>query len=213
MTFLRMGDGPVANLPDGLDAVAGYVNQSGIGETYCEVCARFPSARHLSITTNGSVAECADVETGAMTSWTGYTVGYCSISNAENLINTYGRPRKLWTAHYTAVPHICSPACGFGFTGTADGTQWTDHGGAWDESLIRDDFFDFQPDPYKELDMASMVVANNPQGQLIVVGNAKDNGNLLVFTETAPGSWSVADVTDAIGSGPGKADPRVYQID
>ena len=34
MTNLRMVDGPVANLPPGFDAYAGYVNRSGIGITY-----------------------------------------------------------------------------------------------------------------------------------------------------------------------------------
>ena len=31
---------------------------------------------------------------------------------------------RLWTAHYTGQPHICSSACGYGVTGAADVTQW-----------------------------------------------------------------------------------------
>lgn len=144
---LRMGDGPPANIPPGLDAVAGYVNASGIGVTYPTITTMFPSSKHLSITTNGSPAECADVEGGAMGSWRGYTVGYCSVSSVNFLIARDGRPPKLWTAHYTNTPHICSPACWPGLVTTADGTQWADHGGLWDESLLADNFFDFQTTP------------------------------------------------------------------
>lgn len=137
-----MADGPVANLPPGLDAYAGYVNKSGIGETWTEV-EQLPSQHHLSITTNGSPAMCADVEKGAMTSWAGYDYGYCSVSNVNALVEKYGRPRKLWTAHYDPKygKHICSPACWPGLVTTADGTQWIDHNGQWDESLLEDDFF------------------------------------------------------------------------
>jgi Putative peptidoglycan binding domain len=31
---------------------------------------------------------------------------------------------RMWTAHYTGRRHLCSSACGFGITGTADATQW-----------------------------------------------------------------------------------------
>lgn len=142
---LRMGDGPLGNIPPGLDALAGYVNVSGIGATWPTIQA-MPARYHLSITTNGSPADCADVESGAMGSWAGYTVGYCAVSRVNALVAAYGRPRKLWTAHRdpTIGAHICSPACWAGLVTTADGTQWTDHGGAWDESLLRDDFFDYQ---------------------------------------------------------------------
>lgn len=148
---MRMADGPISNLPPGMDAYAGYVNLSGIGITYPMVVAKFPNAQHLSITTNGSAAMCADVESGAMSQWTGYDYGYCAVSNVNALVTAYGRPRKLWTAHYDPKfgAHICSPACWPGLVTTADGTQWTDHGNAdWDESLLSDTFFDPpQPTP------------------------------------------------------------------
>jgi len=139
---LRMADGPVANLPTGMDAYAGYTDLSGIGITYPAVVARFPNARHLSISVHGSAAMCADVESGAMSNWAGYKYGYCSVSNVNAMIAKYGRPQKLWTSHYDPAigPHICSPACWPGLVTTADGTQWGDHGG-WDESLLADDFF------------------------------------------------------------------------
>jgi hypothetical protein len=149
---LRMADGPVANIPIEFNApgyaVAGYVNDSGIGQTYPGVLLKFPNAEgHLSITTDGDPAMCADVERGAMNEWSGYDYGYCSVSNVNALVAQFGRPRKLWTAHQDPAigAHICSPACWPGLVTTADGTQWIDHGGAWDESLLADDFFDLAP--------------------------------------------------------------------
>jgi hypothetical protein len=141
---LRMADGPVANLPPGLDAYAGYVDRGGIGITWPGVAA-IPARYHLSISIHGQApAMCGDVEKGALTSWAGYTYGYCSISYAQGLINAYGRPKKLWIAHYGEGPHLCTSACGYGFKDRADGTQWIDHGG-WDESLLADDFFQLSP--------------------------------------------------------------------
>jgi hypothetical protein len=146
-----MADGPVANLPEGMDAYAGYVNKSGIGITWPAVNA-IPAKYHLSITTNGSPAMCADVESGAMIHWLGYDYGYCSVSAANALVAKYGRPLKLWTAHYTGFPHICSSTCWPGLNVWVDGTQWTDHAGAYDESLLDDTFFDLAS-PSQEDDM------------------------------------------------------------
>lgn len=169
MTFLSMGDGPVANLPRGLDCYAGYVQDSGIGETWTEV-QQIPAEHHLSISViPGVPAMCGDVESGALTSWKGYKVGYTSIDNAQTQIAKDGRPEKLWTAHYTGVPHLCGPACGYGFSDHADGTQWTDHGGSWDESLLAADFFSFldppKPATPKEV---RMFLANDGTTQYIV---------------------------------------------
>lgn len=176
---LTMGDGPVANLPAGLNAYGGYVNDSGIGETYPEVVtlAAAQKAVAFSITTNGSPAQAADVEKGAMEDWSGYTWGYCSVSRVNDLIAKYGRPKKLWTAHQDPAigSHICSPACWPGLVTTADGTQWIDHGG-WDESLLADDFFQTAPVPTPPPTEASMgIVAEPSTGQdnvFQVSGNA-----------------------------------------
>ena len=201
---LRMADGPVANLPTGFDAYAGYVNASGIGATYGAVVARFPEAQHFSITTNASPAMCADVEAGAMKSWRGYDYGYCSVANVNDLIRSFGRPRKLWTAHYSIRlgAHICSPACTPGLVTTADGTQWTDHGG-WDESLLSDSFFS-PPTPRKG-DTMSIAIA--PDGTR-VVERVNPADHLLVFT-LAPGQsvWSVTDVTANIAAANPSAPP------
>lgn len=110
---------------------------------------------------------CADVESGAMSNWTGYDYGYCSVSSVNNLIRDYGRPRKLWTAHYDPRigAHICSPQCWPGLVTTADGTQWIDHNGAWDESLLSDNFFD--PPTQQENETVTSIEAG---GQLHVWG-------------------------------------------
>jgi hypothetical protein len=152
-----MADGPVVNLPGGFDAYAGYVNRSGIGITFPGVVARFPTAAHLSITTDGAPALCADVESGAMKSWAGYPCGYCAVSNVNALVARFDRPRKLWTAHYDPAlgAHICSPACWPGLVTTADGTQWTDHGGVYDQSLLCDNFFDLTPQPQEAVDVTT----------------------------------------------------------
>ena len=198
-----MADGPVINLPSGLDAYAGYVNQSGIGITYAAVVARFPNQQHLSITTNGSPAMCADVESGAMSTWAGYRYGYCSVSRVNELVAKYGRPEKLWTAHYDPAigAHICSPQCTPGLVTTADGTQWVDHGG-WDESLLADDFFSPVPPPYTptlEDEMNAVVVTENGVEKVKVYA-ASPQGHLLEFTRQ-PGTQtnSVIDITSEIG--------------
>lgn len=53
----------------------------------------------------------------------------------------------------------------------------------------------------------------NDQDKIYIVGNAKDNGNLLVFEFTKnPPSVGIIDCTFASGAGPGKPDPRTYQL-
>jgi hypothetical protein len=207
-----MADGPVANLPAGLDAYAGYVNKSGIGITFPQVVAKFPTAQHLSITTNSSPAMCADVERGAMSNWTGYQYGYCAVSNVNTLIAQYGRPAKLWTAHYTGYAHRCSPVCWPGLVTIADGTQWTEHGGLWDESLLSDDFFGAPipaPLPPLPLDVKedTMSITALPNGGVAVsaVGTGTRTNHLLVFTLTNPTNptnpgYNVLDVTAGIGT-------------
>lgn len=142
------------NLPPGKDAYGGYVNKSGIGITYPAVVilAKTQNAIPFSITTDGSKAQCADVESGAMSNWSGYTYGYCSVSRVNGLIALYGRPHKLWTAHQdpSIGKHICGPhTCNYGgdLATTADGTQWIDRSGLYDESVLADDFFQLTPTP------------------------------------------------------------------
>lgn len=214
---MRMGDGPPGNIPDGLDAVAGYVDDSGIGVTFPAVVVDFPRLEHLSISVHGAGADCGDVEKGALSSWRGYSVGYCSISRLNAQLAQDGRPPKLWTAHYDPVlgAHRCAPtiprcveAAGGRLTETADGTQWTDHGGIWDESLLADDFFDFRPSG------GSGMLVGNDNGQFVVVGNDPVTKDLMVFRKVgpAPGDWSVVDVTQVVhNSNPN--DPHEYRVE
>lgn len=209
---LRMADGPVANLPAGMDAYAGYVNRSGIGITYPQVVAWFPNALHLSITTDGSTAQCADVESGAMTDWRGYAYGYCSVSRVNDLVKQFGRPKKLWTSHYDPKigAHICSPKCWPGLVTTADGTQWTDHGG-WDESVLADDFFALAPrpqpipDPTKGVDPEMITSFERPDGSIVTYLIAPGDSHVIEMVRK-PGAagfaatgenTSVIDITSA----------------
>jgi len=200
---MRMADGPVANLPPGMDAYGGYVNDSGIGETWpgVQLLAAQQHAIAFSFTTNGSPAMCADVEKGAMSEWTGYDYGYCSVANVNDNIRLYGRPRKLLTAHYDPKygAHICSPQCWPGLITIADGTQWIDHGG-WDESLLSPTFFDAVPQPLPPLTPEEIMQAfQNSKGQTVIIGNQQSTGHTVVVTSGADasvqGGWSLADVT------------------
>lgn len=174
---LRMGDGLPSNLPQGLDAYAGYVDMSGIGITYPGIVAKFPNAEHLSISVKGNPAMCADVEAGAMSDWTGYLYGYCEVSLVNPLIKKYGRPPKLWTAHYGIGAHICSPQCWPGLVTTADGTQWTTHGNDWDESLLADDFFEPTPAPSSKI--GESMIAATPSGAGYYV--ARPDGSVYAY--------------------------------
>jgi hypothetical protein len=148
-------------VPANAPAVAGYVG--GRWPTYKDVPARFPHAKHLSIAIAAVVdAECLDVEPGDATpaqaaGWVKRQhargirrpVVYTSVSGAQSLVNELGAaglPRtsyRLWTAHYTHVPHICDARCGFGLRSAADATQFTDNalGRNLDESRVSPGFW------------------------------------------------------------------------
>lgn len=205
-----MADGPVANLPSGMNAYAGYVNRSGIGITFPQVeqLAAKEKAIAFSITTDGAPAQCADCEAGAMSDWRGYAWGYCQVSNVNAQIARYGRPQKLWTAHYDQRigPHICSPACWPGLVTTADGTQWTNHGKAdWDESLLRSDFFALSPSPPQLSEVEIMAITELANGDVAIsaVGAGSSPGHQLLFVVNPNPSAGqrpiVIDVTDGIG--------------
>lgn len=205
-----MGDATsVANLPLGLDAYAGYVD--GRYQNTAAIAQRFPNTPLLTITTSPTShhpADVADLECGdwsiaqapqalAQGCWCLYT----SVSNVGDLLRVVPRSAfKLWTAHYTNTPHLCSPACTPGLPTTADATQWTDHGGAWDESLLADDFLPPWHPKKGTDDMPAVVIA--PTGKVVVAAASPDN-HLLVFVgpsaeQGAVGHWSVEDVTDQI---------------
>jgi hypothetical protein len=151
----------VAQIPADAQAVAGYVN--GRWPTWTQVVKQFPTADKLSIDVNGTAyADCLDVEKGdanptQVPGWVKRQWGhgakrpavYGSLSEwpqIELALQDAGIKRseiRVWTAHYTGREHRCSAACGFGFTGVADATQWTDKalGRNLDASLCSPTFF------------------------------------------------------------------------
>jgi hypothetical protein len=150
----------ISQIPANAVAVAGYVN--GHWPTYPSLEKSFPNAKRLSIAvTVHADAECLDVEEGDATpaqapEWVvrqkkrgvAKPVVYTSVSQAPALLRELDRAGikrsaiRLWTAHYTFKPHRCDSKCGFGFSGTADATQWTDKalGKNLDGSLCAPDF-------------------------------------------------------------------------
>lgn len=149
----------LTQIPADAPAVAGYT--AGKWPTYPKLEVKFPKAKRLSIAIASRFnADCLDVEPGDATvadapAWVHrqHSLGkrrpvvYCSASTANSLMDTLARAGigrskyRLWTAHYTHIPHICGAACGV--RGTADGTQWTNqsHGRNLDESLLLPTFW------------------------------------------------------------------------
>jgi hypothetical protein len=151
----------VGQIPADAPAVAGYV--AGRFHTFPELEARFPRARRLSIAVASTQdADCLDIEPGdsrpeLAPGWVKRQhargvkrpVVYASQSEMTAVVaalTAAGIPRsgyRIWSAHFTFRPHICSPAaCGArGFT--ADATQWTDRalGRTLDQSLLHAGFW------------------------------------------------------------------------
>lgn len=151
----------VSQIPSNAAAVAGYVG--GRWPTFYSLERKFPKAHRLSIAVFASEdAECLDVEPGdaridQAPAWVKRQlkrgvyrpVVYTSVSLAPKLLQALtasGIKRsqyRLWTAHYTFKPHLCSSSCGFGEL-RADATQYSDHalGRNLDASLCLPSFFD-----------------------------------------------------------------------
>jgi hypothetical protein len=155
------------SIPNGLDAYAGYVD--GRWPDYAQQVAMHPEprARHMSIAAfSDGQADCLDIERGDaipaqapgwLASWsplnTTKPVLYTSASLAgplvEMLLSAHWARSSywLWSAHYTDKPHrcvsaLCWPSSPVAWS--ADMTQWTDHGGFWDESLADPNVWDFE---------------------------------------------------------------------
>jgi hypothetical protein len=151
----------VAQIPTGAAAVAGYVD--GHWPTYARLRLRFRSAYRLSIAVFAhDDAHCLDVEQGDASpeqavAWVKRQLArgvhrpavYASVSvmpRVLGLLHQAGIGRgqvRIWTAHYTFSPHLCSPRCGYGMGTTADATQYTDraHGRNLDASLVAHGFW------------------------------------------------------------------------
>lgn len=129
-------------IPGNAAAVAGYVD--GYWPTFPDVQKGWPHAHHLSIAVTAKAdADCLDVEQGDASpaqapAWVkrqlrrgvARPVVYSSVSQMPAVLAALKRshvPRsrvRVWTAHYTGKPHRCTAACGFGFDGVADATQY-----------------------------------------------------------------------------------------
>ena len=151
----------VSQIPANAAAVAGYVG--GHWPTFPSLVKAFPHAHRLSIAVNASEdAECLDVEAGDASiadapAWVKRQLArgvkrpvvYTSVSQAPGLLRELAKAGiartaiRLWTAHYTFKPHLCDARCGFGMSGTADATQYSDHalGKNLDASLCSPSFF------------------------------------------------------------------------
>jgi hypothetical protein len=158
----------ISQVPADAPAVAGYVG--GYWPTYLQLVQRFPRAYHLSIAINAAEdAECLDIERGDAVpdeapAWVRRQVQrgvrrpvlYSSVSSMQivlSCLESAGITRdsvRLWSAHYTGVPHLCSGGgCGYGLGAGVNATQWTDRSLNLnlDESLCDDSFFGPPPPP------------------------------------------------------------------
>lgn len=137
----------IGNIPLRAVWAAGYT--SGLYPTYLPLRARMPVATpviaiNVSDRFNGHALDCeqGDVPPTAfdrIAVWAKRQIGrgvkpriYASLSVMQPIVNALeqrGVKRSqffVWTAHYTFRQHRCSAACGFGFKGVADCTQFTD---------------------------------------------------------------------------------------
>jgi hypothetical protein len=125
-----------------VDAVAAYGN--GRFSNFTAAKEEFPKAHLLEIDVDGQgIGDAGDFEAGDMEyehagSWAKGRIEagvrrpviYFQVSAwrpvlaALEAAGVHRDQVRLWTAHYTGRPHLCSAACGFGVTGTADATQW-----------------------------------------------------------------------------------------
>lgn len=153
--FVMYDSTELDQIPAHASAVAGYT--SGNWPTYGAIVKRWPHAQHLSIAINAAHdADCLDVEKddasisdapGWFHRQKGRPTLYTSLSNVGVLtteMSHAGIARheyKIWSAHYTGVPHICGPSEGLSVA--AEATQWTNRalGRNLDESLCSDAFF------------------------------------------------------------------------
>jgi hypothetical protein len=125
-----------------VQAVAAYGN--GKFANFTKAKAEFPKLNVLQIDVNGQgIGNCGDFEAGDMAtahagSWAAGRMAagikrpviYFQVSSWVPIMQSLGAAGitrnqvRIWTAHYTGKSHLCSAACGFGVTGSADATQW-----------------------------------------------------------------------------------------
>jgi hypothetical protein len=128
------------------DAIAAYGN--GRFANYAAAKKEFPHVHILEIDVSGQgIGNAGDFEAGDIAyahaaSWAQGRIAagvkrpviYFSVGQWPAIfasLHAANLPRehvRLWTAHYTGKPHLCSPECAPGVTGHADATQWGTHG-------------------------------------------------------------------------------------
>lgn len=219
--------------PEQWDKLACYINGIYTSDNYSTALSKFPTryADILTITVNGDPnvdANICDCETGD------YTITAAANWIAQQIQKgkrptLYGS-RSTYPAVVAALNmgHKIQAAQFDWWAATLDGTQQVDNAvavqyldnGQWDTSIIWSDTWypgaGPAPDPPSNtptntLREESMQALYNAQGQLVIVGEAIDNGNLLMFTQQKDGSWTVGDVTQGVHN-ENPSDPRQYKI-
>ncbi|HEY5091059.1 MAG TPA: hypothetical protein VIK30_13865 [Polyangia bacterium] len=172
---LYMYDSIVNDIPADAEAIAGYV--AGNWPTFNEAWFQNSPAKYkLSIAIRANEdAHALDVEPGdvsptdtnGIASWVLRQMArgvyrpwvYASASNVDGIVQgltSHGVHRldyRIWSAHYTGVPHLCGPSTCRECVAQANVTQYTDraHGANLDESLVSAGSFSFTaPDPHPE---------------------------------------------------------------
>jgi hypothetical protein len=168
IAVIEMFDSVSDTIPSHVVAKAGYV--AGNFPTWDEKWFQDIIAKYaLSIAIHlGEDADALDIETGDAADADApqfvrdrkavgrKSVLYRQASSVMGLIHIldaagwkFGEDYYILSAHYTGIPHICNPACGFGIDRQMHGTQWTDHalGRNLDESLVKVEIFNLSRHP------------------------------------------------------------------
>lgn len=217
----------VANLPElGWDLLACYVNGANpqSAGNAAAARARFPAAQILGITTDGTMtaAPICDCETGdynpaSAAAWAHWRISQGARPTIYSSRDTWPfvvAQLKLLAVTVAEVDWWASsldgttgPTFEIGAgTYTAVAVQYRQQAPGYDVSIVYDDGWYPACPPTHLLTEDTMI--SSIDGKRII-GNAKDNDNLLVLTEDPPGQWSVIDVTDQLK---GKDPTRTYQL-
>lgn len=158
-----------ANIPEHAEAMAGYID--GEYPSLGGMRQRLPQALWLSITTDVTRdAMVLDIERGdaSPVSASVWVVGqlrqgvhrpclYAGLSNVPGVLAALSslgiqrRQVRLWTAHWTGVPHICGPDCGISMDNRPGATQYENsEARGVDTSLTTLEWFQAVRDTYLE---------------------------------------------------------------
>lgn len=193
MTQLMYDSITANNLPVGGTAYAAYIN--GNYANVAEVAVRFPGVPLESIDVlNQGIGTVLDVETGDATptdapGWlaTRKAAGvarpalYAGLETWITALVPQGRPPRIWTAHYTQVPHLCDSSCVVNIGGVnrtlpagwvADATQYSDPG-PYDVSLLGPNWLITAPPPAQKANPMLIISYPGAPGQWTFDGTSK----------------------------------------